>query len=90
MSDLLVDFEDGADLFDLIGLSLYLEEALHQKVDVVPKRPRCGGNFAIVLREVSPYERQADPFLLRRGPRVGLADDHRTASHYPALKLRTC
>jgi predicted nucleotidyltransferase len=36
--DLLVDFEDGADLFDLTGLSLYLEDALQRKVDVVPKR----------------------------------------------------
>jgi len=36
--DVLVDFEEGADLFDLIGLTLYLEETLQRKVDVVPKR----------------------------------------------------
>ncbi|HEY4760534.1 MAG TPA: nucleotidyltransferase family protein [Thermoguttaceae bacterium] len=36
--DVLVDFEEEADLFDLMGLSLYLEEALQRKVDVVPKR----------------------------------------------------
>ncbi|MGQ9857559.1 MAG: nucleotidyltransferase family protein [Thermodesulfobacteriota bacterium] len=36
--DVLVEFEEGADLFDLIGLTLYLEEALQRGVDVVPKR----------------------------------------------------
>jgi len=34
--DVLVDFEEGADLFDLVGLSLYLEETLKRPVDVVP------------------------------------------------------
>jgi len=36
--DILVDFKDGADLFDLIGLAQFLEEKLQRKVDVVPKR----------------------------------------------------
>ena len=36
--DLLVEFEDGADLFDLVGLGNFLEEQLQRKVDVVPKR----------------------------------------------------
>ena len=36
--DILVDFEEEADLFDLVGLSLFLEKKLKQKVDVVPKR----------------------------------------------------
>ena len=36
--DLLVEFQEGADLFDLIGLALYLEEELQRKVDVVSKR----------------------------------------------------
>jgi hypothetical protein len=36
--DILVDFEDGADLFDLMGLAIFLEENLKQKVDVIPKR----------------------------------------------------
>jgi hypothetical protein len=36
--DLLVEFESDADLFDLIGLNLYLEDILQRKVDVVPKR----------------------------------------------------
>ncbi len=35
--DVLVDFEDEADLFDLSGLTIYLEEVLGKKVDVVPK-----------------------------------------------------
>ena len=36
--DVLVDFDESADLFDLTGLALYLEEQLQRKVDVVPKR----------------------------------------------------
>jgi uncharacterized protein len=36
--DVLVDFEEGADLFNLVGLALYLEERFHHKVDVIPKR----------------------------------------------------
>ncbi len=36
--DILVDFEDVADLFDLTGLAIFLEDELQQKVDVVPKR----------------------------------------------------
>ena len=36
--DVLVEFEDGADMFDLVGLGLFLEEKLNRKVDVVPKR----------------------------------------------------
>ena len=34
--DVLVDFREGADLFDLVGLSLFLEEILKRPVDVVP------------------------------------------------------
>ena len=34
--DLLVVFDDKADLFDFVGLSLYLEEKLGKKVDIVP------------------------------------------------------
>jgi hypothetical protein len=36
--DILVDFEDEADLFDLTGMANFLEKELQQKVDVVPKR----------------------------------------------------
>ena len=35
--DVLVNFGDEADLFDLVGLGLFLEEKLHRKVDVVPQ-----------------------------------------------------
>jgi predicted nucleotidyltransferase len=34
--DVLVDFSENADLFDFVGLSLFLEEKLHAKVDIVP------------------------------------------------------
>lgn len=34
--DVLVDFKKGADLLDLTGLSLFLEEKLKHKVDIVP------------------------------------------------------
>lgn len=36
--DVLVDFTDDADLFDFVGLGLFLEEKFGRKVDVVPKR----------------------------------------------------
>ena len=36
--DVLVDFEDGADLISFVGLAMFLEEKLGIKVDVVPKR----------------------------------------------------
>jgi len=36
--DLLVDFRDDADIFDLVGLALFLEEKLGHKVDIVPRR----------------------------------------------------
>ena len=35
--DVLVEFEQDADLFDLVGRALFLEEKLSQKVDVVSK-----------------------------------------------------
>jgi len=51
--DILVDFEDGADLFDLVGLALFFEEKLNQKVDVVPKRALREEIKKIVLKEVA-------------------------------------
>ncbi|RME46957.1 MAG: nucleotidyltransferase [Caldilineae bacterium] len=36
--DLLVEFDTEADLFDWIGLSLYLEEVFGCSVDVVPRK----------------------------------------------------
>lgn len=34
--DILVKFNDDADLFDFMGLSIFLEEKLGRRVDVVP------------------------------------------------------
>ncbi|MBL8098017.1 MAG: nucleotidyltransferase family protein [Anaerolineales bacterium] len=36
--DLLTEFDDNADLFDLIGLGLYLEDTFKRSVDIVPKK----------------------------------------------------
>ena len=36
--NLLVDFDEGADLFDLVGLQQFLEEKLECKVDLVSRR----------------------------------------------------
>jgi hypothetical protein len=36
--DLLVDFSEDADLFDLVELKYFLEEKLHNPVDIVPER----------------------------------------------------
>ena len=36
--DLLVDFDEGANLFDLVGLQHFLEEKLGCKVDLVSRR----------------------------------------------------
>jgi uncharacterized protein len=50
--DILVEFEDGADLFDLTGLAIFLEEQLQRKVDVVPKRALREELRESVLRQV--------------------------------------
>ncbi len=50
--DVLVDFEEEADLFDLMGLALQLEEALQRKVDVIPKRALRAELREQVLQEV--------------------------------------
>ena len=52
--DLLVDFTEGADLFDLVGLALYLEELLGRKVDVVPRHALRPDLRDAVLRELVP------------------------------------
>lgn len=51
--DILVDFENNADFFDFVGLSLFLEEKLNEKVDIVPKRALREEIKETVLREVS-------------------------------------
>jgi predicted nucleotidyltransferase len=52
--DVLVDFEENADLFDLVGLGLFLEEKLGRKVDVAPKRALRKEIRDSVLREFVP------------------------------------
>jgi predicted nucleotidyltransferase len=52
--DVLVDFEEDADLFDLVGLGLFLEERLGRKVDVVPRKALRKELQDVVLREVVP------------------------------------
>jgi len=52
--DVLVEFEEGADLFDLMGLALLLEEKLQRKVDVVPKSALRAELRESVLQEVVP------------------------------------
>ena len=50
--DVLVGLDKEADLFDLIGLSQFLEERLHNKVDVVPQSALRPELREQVLREV--------------------------------------
>ena len=51
--DILVDFDDDADLFHLLGLAQLLEERLHRRVDVIPKRALRQELRESVLREVA-------------------------------------
>lgn len=52
--DVLVEFKAEADLFDLMGLTLYLEETLQQKVDVVSKNALRKELRNSVLSEMVP------------------------------------
>ncbi len=52
--DVLVDFEQGADLFDLVGLGFFLEEKLGSKVDVVSQRALRKEIKQNILHEVIP------------------------------------
>lgn len=49
--DVLVEFEEGANLLDLTGLADFLEEKLNLKVDVVPESALRDEIRGIVLRE---------------------------------------
>jgi hypothetical protein len=51
--DLLVDFSDDADLFDLAELKYFMEEKLHHRVDVVPARALRDELKQAVLADVS-------------------------------------
>ena len=50
--DILVDFEDNADLFDLSGLGIFIEEKLKHKVDIIPKRALRQELRELILNEV--------------------------------------
>lgn len=50
--DILVEFEDEADLFHLAGLGIYLEQLFGCKVDIVPKKALREELKAKVLEEV--------------------------------------
>ena len=52
--DFLVEFEEGADLFDLIGLTTFLEEELKRNIDVVPKQALREELRESILREAVP------------------------------------
>jgi hypothetical protein len=51
--DVFVEFTEEADFFDLVGLSLFLEDKLRRKVDVVTRRALNEGLRKSVLSEVS-------------------------------------
>lgn len=50
--DILVDFEENADLFDLSGLGIFIEEKLQHKVDIIPKRALRQELKDMILKEV--------------------------------------
>ena len=50
--DILVEFEEEADLFDFVGLALFLEEKLNRKVDIVPEKSLREELKGIILDEV--------------------------------------
>lgn len=52
--DVLVDFEEGADLLDYVGLAQFLEEQFHRPIDVIPKRALRAEIRKSVLAEVVP------------------------------------
>lgn len=51
--DILVEFEDNANLIDFIGLSLFLEEKLNRRVDVVPESAIRKEIKSAILREAA-------------------------------------
>lgn len=50
--DVLVQFKENADLFDFLGLALFLEEKLHHKIDIVPERALRLELKDFILKEV--------------------------------------
>jgi len=51
--DVLVDFQDNANLIDFVGLSLFLEEKLNCRVDVVPEDAIRKELKPVILREAA-------------------------------------
>ncbi|MCI2429271.1 nucleotidyltransferase family protein [Candidatus Acetothermia bacterium] len=51
--DILVEFDDTADLFDVVRLANFLEEQLKRKVDIVSRRALRPELREQVLREVA-------------------------------------
>lgn len=49
--DIIVDFEKGADLFDLVETSIFLEEKLSCKVDIIPRDSIRSEIKELVLQE---------------------------------------
>ena len=49
--DILTNFKEDADLFDLVGLAQFLEEKLQQKVDIVPENALRRELKDIILKE---------------------------------------
>ncbi len=49
--DILVDFNEKADLFDLVALNLFLDRKLKRKVDIVPRESLRKEIRESVLRE---------------------------------------
>lgn len=49
--DVLVEFDEGANLLDLVGLSMFLEEKLNLKVDIVPESAVREEIKEVVMRE---------------------------------------
>ncbi len=49
--DVLVEFKENADLFDYVGLSIFLEEKLHKRVDIVPTDTIRTENRKAILEE---------------------------------------
>lgn len=52
--DLLVEFSENADMFDLVGLGLFLEEKLQRKVDIIPKKALRAELQSAVFAEAIP------------------------------------
>lgn len=60
--DLLVDFDDGVNLFDMIGLEQFLEDKLGCKVDVVPRSSLREELRASVFSEMINFETSTEDF----------------------------